>query len=71
MDTALNKLMDIVDGGWLECSDFAKDARALFALSLSLLEPEERERYLAEIECGDLRQAVRLFERSPYPRVAP
>jgi len=69
MDTALDKLMDVVDGGWLECSDFAKDARALFALALSKLEPGERERYFAEIERGDLRAAVKQFERpSPYPR---
>jgi hypothetical protein len=44
----------------------------LLALALSKLELAERERVLGKIECGDLRNAVALFEplhTTPYPRV--
>jgi hypothetical protein len=65
----LDQLMNVIDGGRLERREVLDNSFALYALAISLLEPEERERVLAEVECGRLRSAVGQFDRpSPYPR---
>jgi hypothetical protein len=72
MNTCLNELMDTVENAGIYPRDFAEDSFALLALALSKLELAERERVLGKIECGDLRNAVALFEplhTTPYPRV--
>jgi hypothetical protein len=68
MNTALHKLMDVIDAAGLSRPDFVEDGFALFATAISKLPAAERERVLQEIECGALRDAVGQFDRPQYPR---
>jgi hypothetical protein len=68
MNTALHQLMNVIDAAGLSQPDFVEDGFALLALAISKLPPEERERVLLKVECGELRDAVGRFERPQYPR---
>jgi hypothetical protein len=68
MNSALHELMNVIDAAELEPENFAGDAFTLHALSIAKLPPEERERALLKIDCGELRAAVSKFERPSYPK---
>jgi hypothetical protein len=51
-------------------ADVENGAFALLAMALARLPESQRERYLSDIERGDLRKAVAQILRPPYPPVA-
>jgi hypothetical protein len=74
MTSYADRLIDavaVLDFEGEPCREFENGAFAILAMALALLPETQRERYLSDIERGDLRAAVAQILRPPYPPVAP